>query len=113
MSPSDFQTWLDNQRLSEPMTASGQKMFQQLGCRSCHTSENTSRAPSLDRLFGKSVPLAGGGSVVADESYLRESILNPSSKIVQGYKPTMPTYQGQIGDEQLHEMIEYLKSLGR
>ncbi len=113
MSPADYQDWLDSERLSQPMTASGAQLFSQLGCGSCHTSSGADLGPSLYNLYSRPVPLEGGGSVVADESYLRESILNPAAKIVRGYKPIMPTYQGQIGNEQLNELLEYVKSLKR
>lgn len=113
MSQADYQRWLDSERLSQPMTTGGSKLFNQFGCNSCHTAENTERGPSLYNLYSRRVPLEGGGSAVADEGYLRESILNPSAKIVQGCKPLMPTYQGQAGEEQLNELLEYIKSLKR
>jgi cytochrome c oxidase subunit II len=113
MSPADYQAWIDSQRLSQPMPASGQTVFNQLGCSSCHSGESTGRGPSLYNLYGRSVPLQSGGTALAEESYLRESILNPAAKLVQGYKPVMPTYQGQIGDDQLNELIDYIKSLKR
>jgi cytochrome c oxidase subunit II len=113
MTPQDFQNWLDSERLSKPMRASGKELFEQFGCSSCHSQENTGRGPALRNLYRRQVPLQGTGSAIADESYMRESILNPNAKVVRGYASIMPTYQGQIGDEQLNELIEYLKSLKR
>ena len=68
-------------------------------------------ARSLDGLFGKTVQLQNGETIVADEAYLRESILNPPAKIVAGYQPIMPTFQGLVTEEQLLQLIEYIKSL--
>ena len=111
MDPADYQNWLDSERVSESMVASGQRLFESLGCSGCHGPSDTARGPSLLNLYGRSVQLEGGGSVIADESYIRESIVNPGTKIVPGYKPLMPTYQGQVGEDQLVQLIEYIKSL--
>lgn len=113
MPPPDFQKWLDSERRTQPMTAVGESLFAKLGCAGCHTDTDTSRGPSLHNIYARPRPLQGGKSVIADESYLRESVLNPAAKTVEGYPPIMPTYQGQIGDEELNELIEYMKSLGK
>jgi len=65
----------------------------------------------LEGLFGRSVALQNGGTVVADEAYIRESILNPGAKITAGFQPIMPTFQGLVSEEQLLELVEYVKSL--
>ena len=65
----------------------------------------------LDGLFGKTVSLQSGDTIVADEAYIRESILNPAAKITAGYQPIMPTFQGLVSEEQLLQLIEYVKSL--
>ena len=89
----------------------GQKLFNELACNTCHRPDAQGRGPVLDGLLGKTVALQGGGTVVADEAYLRESILNPSAKITNGYQPIMPTFQGLVSEEQLLQLIEYVKSL--
>jgi cytochrome c oxidase subunit 2 len=91
----------------------GEKLFAELGCVTCHRIDTQGRGPSLVGLFGKPVLLEDGRTVVADENYLRESILQPTAKIVNGFKPIMPTFQGQISDEQLNALVAYVKSLGQ
>jgi cytochrome c oxidase subunit II len=109
MEPTEFQAWLSGNVNQESPIASGEKLFNDLGCATCH---NTGRAPSLKEQFGKTVALNNGQSITVDENYLRESILVPSAKIVAGYSPIMPTFQGQINEEQLLQLIAYIKSLG-
>jgi cytochrome c oxidase subunit 2 len=94
-----------------PLAQAGEALFQQLGCVTCHQADNEGRGPSLVGLFGQEVQLEGGQTVTADEEYLRESIINPRAKIVAGYPSIMPTYQGQISDEGLQQIVAYLKSL--
>ena len=77
----------------------------------CHTGEAGSRGPHLGGIFGHEVELQGGGKVVADEAYLRESIVNPQAKVVAGFPPIMPPFQGMVSEEQLLQLIAYLKSL--
>ncbi len=112
MKPADYQAWLSGQVPGEPAAVTGGKLFQQLGCARCHQSEAQQQGPSLADLFGRRVELQSGASVVADEAYLRESILNPKAKIVAGYRPVMPTFQGLISEEGLHQVIAYIKSQG-
>jgi cytochrome c oxidase subunit 2 len=111
MEPSDFQVWLSGGRAEGSLAAAGQKLFADLACNTCHQTGAASRGPVLDGLFGRTVSLQGGGTVMADEAYIRESILNPAAKIVAGYQPIMPTFQGLVSEEQLLELIEYVKSL--
>jgi cytochrome c oxidase subunit 2 len=111
MEPPDYEKWLGGGATTESMPAAGEKLFQQFGCASCHESQATGRGPSLGGVFGKPVRLQGGATVVADEAYLRESILNPGAKIVSGYANIMPTFQGQIDEEGLLKIVAYIKSL--
>jgi cytochrome c oxidase subunit 2 len=112
MEPAAYERWLSSGAPSESMTASGLRLFQQFDCTSCHQETNTSNGPSLVGLFGKTEMLRGGRHIVADEAYLRNSILNPRAEILAGYQPLMPTYQGQLNEEQLLQLIAYIKSLG-
>ncbi|RMD74547.1 MAG: cytochrome c, partial [Chloroflexi bacterium] len=82
-----------------------------LGCAGCHAMAGGGVGPSLQGLYGATEKLADGATVVADENYLRESILNPNAKIVAGYAAVMPSYQGQISEDQLNQLIAYIKSL--
>ena len=82
-----------------------------MGCATCHRSDTQGRGPNLAGLFGKQVTLDDGRTAMADENYIRESILNPAAKVVAGFKPIMPTYQGQISEEGLIDLVEYIKDL--
>jgi cytochrome c oxidase subunit II len=112
MEPDQYETWLEGGATNPSMADQGAKLFESYGCVTCHVSGQKARGPSLNNIFGHAVPLEGGGTAIADEAYLRESILNPSVKIVQGYKAdAMPVYQGQITEEGLLQLIVYIKSL--
>jgi len=111
MEPADFQAWLSAGRREDSPVAAGQKLFQDLACSTCHRSDTQERGPLLTNLFGRQVELQGGRTVVANESYIRESIVNPQAKIVAGYQPTMPTFQGLVTEEQLLQLIAYLRSV--
>jgi cytochrome c oxidase subunit 2 len=111
MDPSDYEAWLAGGGNGEAtMASSGQKLFQELGCTSCHRSDTQGRGPDLAGTYGKPVLLDNGSTVIADDNYLRESILNPGSKVVAGFKPIMPTFSGIVNEEQLLALIEYMKS---
>jgi cytochrome c oxidase subunit 2 len=111
MEPDDYQAWLSGGGLTGSLSARGEQLFQQLACNTCHLPDGSGRGPVLAGVFGSQVKLEGGRTIVADESYLRESILTPQMKIVQGYGPLMPTFQGLVNEEGLISLIEYVKSL--
>ena len=113
MEPQDYQAWLSGGAPEGSMASSGEKLFQDLGCANCHRSDTPGRCPNLTGLFGTTVQLAGGGTVKADEAYIRESILTPNAKVVAGYQPIMPTFQGLVTEEGLTQLIEYIRSQGR
>lgn len=113
-----YETWLASQRLGNPVRASGRQLFEQLACDTCHREQTEAtaetgpaRAPALAGLAGRDVTLHDGRRVRADETYLRESILDPQKKIVAGWQPIMPTYRGQVTEEQVLELITYIKTL--
>jgi len=108
-----YQTWLSGGTTGMSLAAAGEKLFQTLGCVSCHADNDTGRGPSLAGLFGKAIQLQGGKSVIADEAYIRESILEPQAKIVAGYPPIMPTFKGLISEEGILQILAYLKSVKR
>ena len=108
MSRSDYEKWLSGGVQDKPMSEGGAQLYSQYGCITCH---GAGKAPSLTGLYMTQVKLDNGQTVVADDAYLRESILYPSAKIVAGYNPIMPTFQGQITEEQLLQILAYIKSL--
>ncbi len=112
MEPRDYEIWLSGREPGKPLVASGEELFQLSACHTCHREDTRARGPSLVGLFGKEVELATGRRVIADETYLRESILRPAAKIVAGYQALMPTYQGRLSEEQLVQLISYIKTLG-
>ena len=124
MDPADYQAWLAGEGTSGagianaatgPMsvTSAGEGLFGQLGCATCHQPQGGALGPSLVGVAGKTVALEGGASVTADDDYLRESILTPQAKVVAGYKPLMPTFKGQVSEEQILQLLSYIKSLGK
>jgi len=110
MEPAAFQAWLAGAATGS-LASAGEKLFQELGCGTCHRPDSLARGPNLQRLFGGQVRLAGGEVLTADETYIRESIVNPSAKVVAGFQPIMPTYQGLVGEEGLMQLIAYIQSL--
>jgi cytochrome c oxidase subunit 2 len=110
MEPQAYQEWLAGGPKGS-MVEAGAQLFQDLACVNCHKEDGSGRCPSLKGLFGQTVLLTGGATVDADEAYVRESILDPAAKVVDGYQPIMPTFRGQVTEEQVIELIEYVKSL--
>jgi cytochrome c oxidase subunit 2 len=111
MEPAEYQNWLSGGGTTGSLAASGESLFQQLGCITCHRSDTQGRGPNLVGVFGKPVQLEDGRLVMVDENYIRESILSPNAKIVSGFKPIMPVFQGLVGEEQLTSLVAYIKSL--
>jgi cytochrome c oxidase subunit 2 len=111
MDPSEYQTWLSGGASEGSLASAGAKLFQDLACNTCHRPDAQGRGPVLEGLFGKTVTLQNGETLSVDEAYVRESILQPAAKIASGFQPIMPTFQGLVTEEQLLELIEYVKSL--
>jgi cytochrome c oxidase subunit II len=111
MKPADYQAWLAGGVPGETLAAAGAKRFIEHQCNTCHGDQPGARGPSLNGLFGKQVQLANGRTVLADESYIRESIVNPQAVLTAGYQPIMPTFQGLISEEGLLQLVAYIKSL--
>jgi cytochrome c oxidase subunit 2 len=112
MEPSRYEAWLTGGGgiAGSPVTA-GEALFQRYGCAGCHRPGAQPQGPLLQDLYGTQVQLASGETVLADDQYLRESILQPQSKIVAGYPPVMPTFQNLLGEAQLQQLLAYIKSL--
>jgi cytochrome c oxidase subunit II len=112
MTPTDYAAWLAGGEKTESMAQQGEQLFSQFGCGSCHTSGSGGRGPSLVGLYGKPEKMQNGQTNIVDENLIRQAILSPSSVQMSGYPAIMPTYQGQIDEEQVLQLIAYVKSLG-
>ena len=113
MDPVEFQAWLAGGSGSESLASAGSKLFAQHACNTCHRPDSLARGPNLEGLFGKTVALQDGRTVTVDETYIRESIVMPNAKIVAGFQPIMPTFQGLISEEGLLQLVAYVKSLSK
>src|SRR5438445_10773104 len=113
LEPAQYEAWLSGGLASGSRASNGQNIFQQLGCVTCHRSDTQGRGPNVVGLFGKRVQLDDGRMVIADENYVRESILNPSAKIVAGFKPIMPVFQGLVREAQYHALLACIKSFNQ
>jgi cytochrome c oxidase subunit 2 len=111
MEPAEYEQWLAGGKPGESLVAAGERLFQRLGCQACHLKEGSGRAPSLVGIYGKSVELSTGQRISADDGYIRESVLNPQAKLVAGYPPIMPTFKGLVSEEQIQQLLAYIKSL--
>jgi len=112
MEPTEFDNWLSGNANQQAPAVAGQQLYESLGCVSCHGAKGEGgRGPALAGLFGRTVFLNNGQTLVADESYVRESIENPQAKLVNGFGPIMPTFQGQVTPDQLIQIMAFIKSL--
>lgn len=111
MEPAAYEEWLSRGQPGSTLAQSGERLFRELGCSGCHMGQSSVRAPPLEGVYGKPVPLQDREFVTADEGYLRDSILLPAKQIVAGYTNDMPSFQGRISEEELVQLIAYLKSL--
>ena len=111
MEPTAYEAWLTGTVAGGSLAQRGERLFSDLACNTCHLSDGRGRGPSLANKFGASERLTGGGTVAIDEAYVRESILRPQAKLVDGYQPLMPTFQGLVSEENVMALVEYVKSL--
>jgi len=111
--PDAYERWLAGGAPGESMEQAGEKVYQASGCPTCHLADGTGLGPSLLGVFGHPVKLTTGETVTADDAYMRESIVLPKAKVVLGYSPIMPSFQGQLTEEQLNNVIAYLRALGK
>ena len=111
MEPQEYEAWLAGGGMMAAGAANGEQLFKDLACVTCHTSDGKGRGPSLVNVAGSTVKLTDGRSVVADDTYLRESILNSQAKIVAGYQPLMPVFQGIVSEEQVMALIAHIKGM--
>jgi cytochrome c oxidase subunit II len=111
MNAPDYQSWIAASAPVGSLPRDGETLFLQLGCQTCHRFEVQGRGPNLRGVYGNPVQLEDGRVVTADDNYIRESILNPGAKIVSGFKNIMPSWQGQVNEEQLNSLVAYVRSL--
>jgi cytochrome c oxidase subunit 2 len=111
LEPAQYETWI-NGGSTGPLSATGEKIFAELGCVTCHRTDIQGRGPNLHGVFGKPVQLEDGRTITADENYLRECILDPGAKRVKGFQPIMPTFQGLVTEEQVNALVAYIKWIG-
>ena len=110
MTPQDFSGWLEKGAAHPDMAARGFARFRELGCSGCHDPRSSVHAPDLDGLYGRIVHLQDGRTVIADEAYIRDSILLPKRDVVAGFEPVMPSFQGQASEGDILDLIAYIKS---
>jgi cytochrome c oxidase subunit 2 len=111
LKPEDYQAWTAGSTSGASLAQNGERLYASLGCNACHSGEADARGPNLAQVYGAKLQLASGGSVVVDDAFLRDTILNPSMHVTAGFAPIMPTYQGQISEEGLIDLVEYIKKL--
>jgi cytochrome c oxidase subunit II len=111
LTPDDYKKWLAESTSGTSLAQNGERLFASLSCNACHSGRANSRGPSLAGVYGSHLMLANGGTQLADEAYLRDAILNPSDHMTQGFAPIMPTYQGQISEDGVIALVEFIKSL--
>jgi cytochrome c oxidase subunit 2 len=113
--PGGFEKWMDAREqeiMDKPPAELGKLLYEQQGCSTCHSTDGSPRVgPTFKGIFGKAESFTDGSSLTIDENYLRQSILEPNAKIVKGYSPAMPTYQGKLNDRELNGLVEYIKTL--
>lgn len=113
MDPADYEAWLSaKEPIAGAQQLTGAELFSLHVCDTCHKPDSAARAPMLWGLFGEEVTMADGSVAIASEDYIRESILNPGARVVKGYDPIMPTYAGRLSEDELLQLILYIKSIG-
>jgi cytochrome c oxidase subunit 2 len=110
MEPADYQAWLGGGP-AVPLAVSGEKLFSDMGCVTCHRSDAQGRGPNLVGVFGKPVALEDGRTLTADENYIRQCILNSRGQVVKGFPAIMPVFQGLLSEDQVNSLVAYIKSL--
>jgi cytochrome c oxidase subunit 2 len=107
--PADYEQWLSS-KADRSLALRGRQRFLEYQCIACHSANSQAKAPVLEAIYGRQIALQDGATVLADENYIRESILNPRAKIVAGFEPIMPTFQG-IKEDELLELVAFIKAL--
>jgi len=111
LTPEDYQRWTQGSTSGMSLAQNGERLFASMGCNACHSGNAAARGPNLAGVYGSKLQLTNGSEVLVNEAYLRDAILNPSQHITAGYSPIMPTYQGQVSEDGLIDLVEYIKGL--
>ena len=111
LSPADYEKWTQESTSGMSLAQNGERLFASMGCNACHSGDASARGPNLAGVYGSKLLLTNGSQVLVNDAYLRDAILNPSQHITAGYAPIMPTYQGQMSEDGLIDLVEYLKTL--
>ena len=111
MTPGDYKKWLEQSNSGQSLAQNGERLFASTGCNSCHNGTAAARGPSLAGVYGSKLTLADGRQILVDDAYLRNAILNPSEHVTAGFAPIMPTYQGQISEDGLIDLVEFIKNM--
>lgn len=111
MTPDDYERWLKESTSGHSLAQNGERLFASMGCNACHSANAAARGPNLAGIYGSKLTLTDGSQVLVNDSYLRNAILNPSEHVPAGYAPIMPTYQGQISEDGLISLVEYIKNM--
>src|SRR5580700_8440738 len=111
LSPPDYKKWTEESTSGMSLAQNGERLFASMGCNACHSGNAAARGPSLAGVYGSKLTLTDGSQVLVNDAYLRDAILNPSQHVTAGYAPIMPTYQGQISEDGLIDLVEYIKQL--
>jgi cytochrome c oxidase subunit 2 len=111
LSPADYKKWTEDSTSGMSLAQNGERLFASMGCNACHSGNAAARGPDLSGVYGSKLQLTNGSQVLVNDAYLRDAILNPSQHVTAGYAPIMPTYQGQISEDGLIDLVEYLKGL--
>ena len=111
MTPSDYKKWLEQSNSGQSLAQNGERLFASMGCNSCHNGTAAARGPSLAGVYGSKLTLTDGRQISVDDAYLRNAILNPSEHVTAGFAPIMPTYQGQISEDGLIDLVEFIKNM--
>jgi cytochrome c oxidase subunit 2 len=111
LAPEDYQRWTQESTSGMSLAQNGERLFASMGCNACHSGSATARGPNLAGVYGSKLQLSNGTQALANDAYLRDAILNPSQHVTAGYAPIMPTYQGQVSEDGLIDLVEYIKGL--
>jgi cytochrome c oxidase subunit 2 len=111
LTPEDYKKWLQQSTSGMSLAQNGERLFSSMGCNSCHNGTAAARGPSLAGVYGSKLTLTDGSQILVDDAYLRDAILNPSKHVTAGFAPIMPTYQGQMSEDGLIDLVEFIKNM--
>jgi cytochrome c oxidase subunit II len=111
LTPDDYKKWLQQSNSGMSLAQNGERLFASMGCNSCHSGTAAARGPNLSGVYGAKLTLTDGSQVLVNDAYLRDAILNPSQHVTAGFAPIMPTYQGQISEDGLIDLVEFIKNM--